>query len=193
MPLAEGGLRCGQSSIAPRPRTRRFRIPRPRYRRERSHDGGPRASYSAATRRPDYSSPVNSSQSFRVLSYFRVWVRIVASVSTEHGGQQVFPPRRPGAKRCTPVCGQANEHRPRTTLYLIDLASYPACPLVARDSRRTDRRDTLPLGSREWWRRSKAVARSASAATSLGSFERRPGLWLAASAGGSVSDTWCLR
>src|ERR1035437_7028677 len=44
-----------------------------------------------------------------------------------------FEPRRPGVGRRTSGRGQAIEHGPETTLYVIDLASNPACSLVMCD------------------------------------------------------------
>src|ERR1035438_1499768 len=44
-----------------------------------------------------------------------------------------FEPRRPGVGRRTSGRGQAIEHGPETTLYVIDLASNPACSLETCD------------------------------------------------------------
>jgi len=53
--------------------------------------------------------------------------------SSGFGFPPSFEPRRPGAGRRTSRWGQAIEHGPGTTLYVIDLASNPACSLVACD------------------------------------------------------------
>jgi hypothetical protein len=79
-----------------------------------------------------------------------------------------FEPRRPGAGRRTSGWGQAIEHGPGTTLYVIDLASNPACSLVACDI--ASHRSKRPPFRRGWSRRK--------AATSEAPLELRPPCFL---------------